>query len=340
VPEKEIETALKQIQAYYAATPVLLLGSGASAAFSMAGMWQLGQHLIKTVPTENLTPYDEKCWVQFCEDLGNEIDLETALTNNRLSTILTSAIISSTWELLNPQDLGVFRNAISDQNFFPLGKLLRHMLRSTAKKIDIITTNYDRLAEYACEQESIYYYTGFSQGYKGFEEHYNAIKTERRINIWKVHGSLGWFRNEDGINLSLSTTENLPPGLIPLIVTPGLDKYERASREPYRTIISSADKALINSTSYLCIGYGFNDVHIQEKLINKCARDNSKLIIITRSLTLAASNFINTHNIKNYIALTRGENDNETIIQSSELAKPISVQNNYWSLAGFSQIIM
>jgi SIR2-like domain len=340
MPERDIDIALKQAQGYYSATPVILLGSGASAAFNMAGMWQLGQHLISSIKITDLAEEEIQPWNQFCADLNSNIDLETALTRNRLNSELTQRIIISTWDLLNPQDCQIFKNSISNQNLFPLGKLLRHLLRSTIKKIEIITTNYDRLAEYACEQESIYYYTGFSQGYRGFEESPDVIQTARRVNVWKVHGSLGWFKNEAGINISLGNTNDLPENLTPLIVTPGLDKYERASREPYRTIISWADRALMNSSSYLCIGYGFNDVHIQEKLINKCTRDNSKLIIITRSLTPAASNFLNTHDVKNYIAFTRGQDDNETIIQSSELQSPITIARDYWSLAGFSQIIM
>jgi len=338
--ESEIEKALIQTQKYYELTPVIVLGSGASAAFEMAGMWQLGQHLIKSIDRGKLEDPEKIVWDKFCEDLNNNIDLETALTNNRLPAHLTKEVIFQTWNLLNPQDHTIFKNSLSDQNFFPLGKMLKHLLRSTIRKVDIITTNYDRLAEYSCEQESIYYYTGFSQGYRGYEEPPETINTARKVNIWKVHGSLGWFKNDTSINISISNTNDLPNGLTPLIVTPGLDKYERATREPYRTLISQADRALTNSNAYLCIGYGFNDIHIQEKLINKCTRDHSKIIIITRTLTDAASNFLNSGEIHNHIVFTRGEDDNQTVIRSSELQAPITVNENYWSLAGFLRIIM
>lgn len=87
--------------------------------------------------------------------------------------------------------------------------------------------------------------------------------------------------------IGLSNTSKIPEDFIPEIVTPGNEKYKKTYQEPYRTIIQKADFVLENNNSYLCIGYGFNDEHIQTKLVNKCVYNNSTLLILTRTLTEA-----------------------------------------------------
>lgn len=62
--------------------------------------------------------------------------------------------------------------------------------------------------------------------------------------------------------------KKFPTGYTPLIVPPGKEKYSTTHEEPYRTIIEEADKEFKRAGSFLCIGYGFNDSHIQPKLIS------------------------------------------------------------------------
>ena len=92
---------------------------------------------------------------------------------------------------------------------------------------------------------------------------------ERTVDIWKVHGSLDWFQLDDGQVVSYPLSTKIPEEHIPLIVPPGKDKYSMTHNEPYRTIIASADDKFMKADSYLCIGYGSNDEHIQPKLINE-----------------------------------------------------------------------
>jgi len=49
MPEDDLNKISKQVQDYYKETPVIILGSGASAAFNMSSMWGLAQHLIKNI---------------------------------------------------------------------------------------------------------------------------------------------------------------------------------------------------------------------------------------------------------------------------------------------------
>jgi hypothetical protein len=336
----DLDQIAKQVQSYYREMPVIVLGCGSSAAFGISGMNALANHIVANVDASDRPDDEQRVWAKFSEDLRKGVDLETSLQNNRLSEALSQRVILRTWELINPEDLSVFYDSLLRNDYFALGKLLGHMFDSTQSKLDVITTNYDRLAEYACEQEALHHYSGFTHGYKRVEVGPNALHAKRTVNIWKVHGSLDWFKSSNGFNVALSNVKEIPDETTPLIVTPGNEKYEKTNREPFRTIIANADTALTNAKSYLCIGYGFNDIHIQEKLVNKCVREGIGIIVITRSLTESAQNFLFKRGVASYIAICRGVDDGQSIVYSSESKNPIELAGDYWSLQGFLQLIM
>lgn len=322
-----------QAQKYIENIPVIVLGSGASVSYGLPTMWTLSEYLKDHIKIDG-----SEQWDKFVDLLNSGTDLETALQNVSLDDEITKEIIIKTWELINPKDVDVFFSSLSNIDYFPLSQLINKFFTSTLKELNIITTNYDRLAEYACEKSKLYHYTGFSTGFYRTKDLKDVIKVDRKVNIWKVHGSLDWFRNDDNLLIGLSNIQTIPNGLLPEIVTPGIEKYKKTHNEPYRTIIQEADNALENNNSYLCIGYGFNDEHIQEKLVNKCIQNNSKLLIITRTLTEATKTFITEQGCKNYLAFERSGETN-TKVYSSEFGEVIIPNEDYWSLDGFLKLI-
>lgn len=338
--EDYLDKISKQAQDYYKETPVIILGSGASASFGMSGMWALAQHLVENITTAGLETKEQELWQQFCSLLSEGVDLESALHRVQLSPNLVERVVFSTWGLLVPEDIVIFNRSLNDQSFFVLGKILKHMFRSTASNINIITPNYDRLAEYACEQENIHHYSGFSHGYRRNPASKDYLKCSRQVNIWKVHGSLDWFVNEQGVISALGNVENIPAGLKPLIVTPGIEKYKNTHKEPFKTTIHESDDVIDSATSYLCIGFGFNDEHIQEKLVNRCAKGDSKIIVVTHKLSESAQKFLFEGNVDNYLAIESGETDDTSIIHSSLHKEDVTKSGNYWALDGFINLIM
>jgi len=330
----------KQAQEYYARAPLIVLGSGASAAYGMSGMGALGEYLVRSTDTSGLSEKDVQAWAQFCELLKAKTDLETALQKVDVSDDLTSRIVTGTWKLLNSEDIGIFQRSLQDPKMFPLSRLLEHMFRTSLKTVDIVTTNYDRLAEYACDQIGRHHYSGFTHG--AFRQLVGSkeISCKRTVNIWKVHGSLDWFKSPFNDVVALPVLSEIPPSFSPHIVTPGTQKYHRTHLEPYRSIIQNADAAMSAAESYLCIGYGFNDEHIQPKLIEKCVRKNAPLTIVTYSLSPAAAQMVRDRKIQKFLAITRGSNDDESIIYSSESENPISTAGNFWSLGGYLSLVM
>lgn len=337
--ENILDKISKQAQDYYKNTPVIILGSGASAAFNMSGMWQLSQHLMANVIISDLTDHEKQSWGKFCKRLNNGEDLELALHHVSLSAELTNRIVVETWKLLAPEDIKVFERSLNNSSLFPLGKLLKHMFGSTATELNIITPNYDRLAEYACEQAGIHHYSGFSHGFRGYAVKKDYLTCARQVNIWKVHGSLGWFTNASGVITSLGVVDSIPHDLTPLIVTPGIEKYRSTHNEPYKTIIHESDDIMDRAAAYLCVGFGFNDAHIQTKLVNRCANDGASVIIITYKLTDATKNFISSNTTNKYLAI-EASSENKSKIYSSLFEHPVEIDGDFWSLEGFINLIM
>ena len=95
--EGVLEKISKQAQDYYKNSPVIILGSGASAAFNMSGMRKLAEHLMAHTKVSDLTSDEQTSWENFCAELNNDIDLETALHKVPLSPDLTLRVVNETW---------------------------------------------------------------------------------------------------------------------------------------------------------------------------------------------------------------------------------------------------
>lgn len=330
----------KQAQDFYGKVPVIIMGSGASAAHGMSGMRALANHLVEHTDISGLNAAENEAWDIFCQLLKDNVDLETALHQVTASEELTSRIVKSTWTLIDTEDNEIFQKSLQGNVKFPLSRLLEHMFKSSLKTINIVTTNYDRLAEYACDQGRIHHYTGFTHGFFRQLAAPTEITSARRVNIWKVHGSLDWFQSPLEDTVALSNIQEIPENYQPQIVTPGTQKYQKTHLEPFRSIINNADQSLNEAGSYLCIGYGFNDEHIQPKLMVKCIRQKTPITIITYTLSDSAKKLILDGKAQNYLAIERGEADDQSIVYSSLDVNPLKVEKNIWSLEGYLSLIM
>lgn len=330
----------KQAQDFYGKAPVIILGSGASAAHGMSGMWALANHLVENTDISGLNAAEIETWDGFCQLLKDNVDLEAALYRVTASEELTFRIVKSTWSLINSEDNEIFKNSLENNAMFPMTRLLQHMFKSSLKTVNIVTTNYDRLAEYACDQGRIHHFTGFTHGFFRQLADPTEITSVRRSNIWKVHGSLDWFQSPLEDTVALSNINDIPDNYQPQIVTPGTQKYQKTHLEPFRSIIHNADQALNEAGSYLCVGYGFNDEHIQPKLMVKCLRQNAPITIITYALSDSAKKLILDGKAQNYLAIERGETDDQSIVYSSLDKNPLKVEENLWTLEGYLSLII
>ncbi|WP_211300713.1 SIR2 family protein [Simplicispira suum] len=288
--------------------PVIILGSGASAAYGIPGMPALRARLLATPAPVDATDADSLAWDSFKEHLKT-VDLETALTEFRLSETMTRHVVIATWEFLAPSDASVFEKLLEDRTLFPLTRLFRHLFASIHNSIDVVTPNYDLLAEYAADAGEICHYTGFGYGHlrlrtkESLPKIYLGKTVARTVNVWKVHGSFDWFRDKAGVVMALPGTGRRPADLEPVIVTPGIEKYRLTHDEPFLSIKQGADLALQSARAYFCVGYGFNDPHMQTKLVERCRAEPVPLVLITKEITPTAKAFLKSGQCKHYMAL-------------------------------------
>lgn len=323
--------------------PLVVLGSGASAPHGLPTMWALGEHLKSRISFENNGHIRE--WQKFVIKLDKTQNLETALLTVTLSAHVIDRIITETWDLVNRQDLAWYKELIEKSPSFPLADLFEYLIGTSSKTIKIITTNYDRLAEYAASRSQAFFSTGYLNNYLGHfsggieDTPFKYLRGYRgQVNIWKVHGSLDWYSTgQRHCNLPLAAS--IPFSYKPSIVTPGKSKFEMTHAEPYRTILNTADTEYAKANGFLCIGYGFNDQHVHPKLIGQI-RDNQKpIIVITRQLSPSCIREIIDQDCKNYILIEEFEGNNTRIFCSNYKTPVIIPNKNHWSLNGFMSLI-
>jgi len=288
--------------------PVIILGSGASAAHAIPGMWPLAEYLLTLAGVTDPDSAEEAEWAAFKNKLTNDIDLETALGAVRLTQRQTAYIAIQTRSFLLPSDEAVFTKILTDRRYLPLARLYRYLFTSTQRQVDVVTPNYDRIAGYAADAAGYAHFCGFTSGYLQVRtpghslRPSNAVDATRTVCVWKVHGSLDWFEAGSQI-IGVRGMRETPAGFTPLMITPGIDKYRLAHLEPFRTIFTCSDSALERARAYFCVGYGFNDQHLQTKMVERCEVDSTPIVVITKALSEPAKQFLNGGRCRKYLAI-------------------------------------
>lgn len=324
--------------------PLIVLGSGASVPYGLPGMGSLGEHLAASQLPPGMTDKDISGWTEFCATLP-QTDLESALTEVSLTEAVTQHIVSTTWKFLSAADVRVFEQVVANRQSLPLTRLYQHLFQSTAQDIQVVTPNYDRIAEYAAEAGGYCAYTGFSFGLLGHRAQnyvpkiFSGGKQIRTVNVWKVHGSFSWFRDQHGVVVSLPPMAAPPAGMEPVIVTPGIDKYRRTHGEPFRTLMQNADAAIRTAAAFLCVGYGFNDEHLQPLLVERCDSDSAPLVLMTKEISEKAHEFFKSGKCRKYLALE--ESLAGTRVFSNDIPDGQEIQGrSFWQLPEFLSLIM
>jgi len=288
------------LQGYLENSPLIVLGSGASMPYELPSMGGLADEIKKSD-----TVISDPNYNAFCTAVDNS-GLEGAIDAVNLLPETLREIRRVVWETVNEKDCLYFDQHPIDPPT-ALVELIRKVLAPTPNKVSIVTTNYDRLAEYAADGAGATTVTGYEGSLiKKLELSSSLLKTrrtrarERVVDIWKVHGSLDWFQAPDGTSVALPLARTIPNNFQPLIIPPGKEKYSSTHDEPYRTIIAEADNAFVQAGAYLCVGYGFNDEHIQPKLLTQISK-GKPIVILARTMTPACKKHIVEAEVSKYL---------------------------------------
>lgn len=327
----------KKAQHCISTAPVILLGSGASAPFDIPNMPQLADHLVSNVSFQEQNEIE--VWKKVVSELAKNINLEEVLATDGLPEEVVDKVIIHTWDYISKADEKMFRQLLSGNFSHPISKLFQCILRSGEEAVEIVTTNYDRIIEYACSATKIHCNTGLHHGYAWqfkSEKKLELCQNQRKVqsvNLRKVHGSLDWFKRADNSIIHAPLFEYHSQELKPLIVTPGISKYEKVQYEPFRTINREADDVLEGAKGYLCIGFGFRDRHIDEKMRNELTERNLPIVVITKQATKETNTLIEQCSAKNYLILE--EDINGTLARTNENPSGVLLKEDFWSIEGF-----
>lgn len=329
----EKDRIFEHIQKYLTTVPLILVGTGGTMPYGIPGMGKLANQLIIDLDSKYKK---DKEWCKFVDKLKAGKGLEEALTDLRLRECIIDDIINVTWKLVNEYDLRLMKDWSISSTKPNLGKIIQKFYQTTQQRVNVITTNYDRCIEYACDQFGLPVNTLFNGEYFKRFKISNYKHSKQIVNVLKVHGSLDWYFETNGQVVALPLQGELLPGLKPAIITPGTSKYRRALEPPFREIIHIADDLIEKSQNYLCIGYGFNDSQIQANIISGI-QTGKTIVVWTKELSSDALSLIQKNN-ENYIIVQALKSDDS----KTQIIMPTGIEvidEALWTQEGLLKII-
>lgn len=173
------------------------------------------------------------------------------------------------------------------------------------KRANLFTTNYDMAFDYALDNLGIHYINGFmgvhnryfrpevydyDLYYPGQSVTGKVYRAEKVIKYYKIHGSLSWvstkstFSNTYGIKeVSLGSEYNCEEGQ-EIMIYPCVSKKTFTLDLPYSELFRQFAQAISQPQSVLfCVGYSFNDEHINDIIYQALSIPSFTLIIANYS---------------------------------------------------------
>lgn len=145
------------------------------------------------------------------------------------------------------------------------------------RAVELFTTNYDLLLEQALEEVGVPYFDGFMGSRRAFfdtgalerpslsgrTEHPLDELPSRWARLWKLHGSINWYQDDDGVVFRGPVDDVAESRLI----YPSHLKYTQSQRMPYLAMFDRLGAFLRQSPCVLITcGYSFRDEHVNAVL--------------------------------------------------------------------------
>ncbi len=313
------ENIFRVVQTFLKNPPLIVWGSGATISFNLPSMWDLNEELKKKI-----------------EEFDTENDnLEIELGKEKYQEKMPQ-IKKVIWEKVNGADISVLERIISNNTdeFNGIKILIEKFIEAHPKVVNIVTTNYDRVLEYVMSYHNISYTDGFNGKVLSiFNE--TKFKDKEIVNLVKVHGSLNWFDVDGEIRFLSSISKDEAPK----IIAPGKNKYQEAYSSPYRELIQKADDLIKTASSFLVVGFGFNDEHLTPKIKAK-VKKGTPIVLITKKVS--DSSYEELKNAEKYMLFEESESGKTKVIykENSTTEKiEIELVGDLWQLNNFMEIL-
>lgn len=297
------DLATDAIRDFFRDKPFVFFGTGMSCALdSRFGMAALADHLCTTVAADPQVHEQTQQWQQVLDALHRGEGLEIAM-NNVSNAALLGAITTATGRFVASIDRECAVRIAKGEAVWPATRLFKRLVDSlpdSDRILDVLTPNYDMLFEYASDSVGIPYTTGFAGGVerrpdwgavdcslrvrervRAGRKFTTVCKHRKHVRIHKVHGSLNLFFHRNTVVENNAWMWDPPESLPRVMITPGLAKYQ--TLQTYRQeLLQSADTAIEKASSFLFLGYGFNDTHLEQYIRRKLVSQACKGLIVTR----------------------------------------------------------
>lgn len=263
----------------------IFLGAGAATSCGLPSMGGLQDAVLSDIEDE----YKDILALQL-----EDQDLEEALS--RIRKISTLASDSQRIDGLSDEDAieldeqicrSIIRNLdTSDADLAPMLNFAAWANHSDYHDpIEVFTTNYDLLIEAGFEAENVPYFDGFV-GNLAANFQAELVESTRDNNsglpaeftrLWKVHGSVNWVWQQDGIRRLGSPVGSERS---PAAIYPSERKYDESRRVPF-VVLQDRLRRTLNAGETLAIisGYSFGDDHLNEIIFNAASRNPSSEFI-------------------------------------------------------------
>lgn len=306
-----------EIQGVFRKTPVLLFGSGFSCGYGLPGMGALAEHLATAVGNVLTTDGAKNTWAQSVDAI--KVNLETGLNGIAVGKPeweeIVSAIRGETAKLILDKAIAAETNILGDKvaGGHAPSRLLSRLFTGSpqnAESIHVITTNYDTLLELFCDLAELPLDTGFI-GFRRrkprpgslFQTQYSRVlvaeKRQQQIDhrlcktvrLYKPHGSISWLTSDGGPVEVLNDVSVAGRA----IVVPGPAKYQDTLVNTlFDAMRAEMNEVLAKAEALLCIGFGFNDDHLQG-VIKRRLTAGMPVIIVTRDVTPNIEQLLHDH---------------------------------------------
>jgi len=150
----------------------------------------------------------------------------------------------------------------------------------------------------------------------------------------KVHGSLDWFDVDHEVR-KLSTDFGYDPVMIP----PGKNKYRTTHNSPYRELMQKSDDAIKKASSFLVVGFGFNDEHITP-LVSKKTKSGIPIVVVTMKVTSTTEKELEKAKKVIYVEADADISKSRIrILENGAIVSDDVVDGDYWKLNTFMDIL-
>ncbi len=313
----DIDEIYQTIQEYLKVSPLVIWGSGATIGFGLPSMSKLKDEIGNALPT-----FDKTCTDLEAELGKDKYEADLPQIRKIIRNVVCDADIKAKEQLLKNSD-----------DFEGIRRLTKFCHDPHPKVMNVVSTNYDRILEYVWGYNGLFFTDGFEQHELAeFDE--NKFQDKDIINLMKVHGSLDWFEIDHEVR-KLNTDFGYDPVMIP----PGKNKYRTTHNSPYRELMQKSDDAIKKASSFLVVGFGFNDEHITP-LVGKKTRNGTPIVVVTKEVTSTTEKELEKAKKVIYVeAASDITKSHIRIIENGSTVSDSVEDGQYWSLNKFMDIL-